>query len=133
MTDPRARYLADSVATVGPQRLLTMLYDRLLVDLDHAVTAQRGGDPVGARRHLQHAQDIVAELVASLDVSAWDGGPRLLGLYSWLLRELVEASLAGDAARTDGCRAVVAPLRDAWHEASVALTPPTPVGALGVG
>ena len=32
----RDRYVGDSIATASPSRLLVMLYDRLLLDLDNA-------------------------------------------------------------------------------------------------
>jgi flagellar protein FliS len=145
--DVRNRYLADAVATAGPAKLLTMLYDRLLLDLDRAEAAQRSGDRVEATQQLAHAQEIVAEFIANLNAGAWDGGDRLLSIYTFLLSELIGASLAGDADRTAACRGVVAPLADAWREAAlvVAQDVPTPrpapayegleagSGVLGVG
>jgi len=129
MSDLRARYLADSVATASPARLLTMLYDRLLLDLHRATSALETGDRGGAGTHLAHAQDIVCELIATLDVSAWEGGNRLL-----------TAGTTGDAARVEACRGVVAPLAEAWHEAADALAgadrpasePVAATGLLGV-
>ncbi|MFI2753198.1 flagellar export chaperone FliS [Cellulomonas sp. P22] len=142
MYDVRSRYLADTVATVGPARLLTMLYDRMLLDVERAEVAQRQGDRVEGTAQLTHAQEIIAELIASLDTGVWDGGPGLLSLYSFLLTELIEASMTGDADRTAGCRELIAPLRDAWHDAAAAVAPapasePVAAGALmgdlGVG
>jgi flagellar protein FliS len=124
----RNRFLDDAVATASPARLLTMLYDRLVLDLHRAEAAQVAGDREAAHRDLVHAQSIVAELSSTLDVDAWDGAPRLLSLYGFLLRELVRANISGDAAVTASCRALVEPLRDAWHEASRAAAA-TPVSA----
>ena len=42
----RDRYLADTVMSASPTRLLTMLYDRLLLDLDRARQAQAEQQPV---------------------------------------------------------------------------------------
>jgi flagellar protein FliS len=113
----RNRFLDDAVVTASPAKLLTMLYDRLVLDLHRAEAAQRAGERQAAHVHLLHAQSIVAELGSSLDVDAWDGGPGLLALYTFLLSELVRANLGGDADVTASCRALVEPLRDAWHEA----------------
>lgn len=140
----RARYVDDSVATASPARLLTMLYDRLVLDLQRAETDQRGGDRAAAGPHLTHAQDIVGELMATLDVAAWDGAPQLMSVYTFLLTELVGANVSGDPERTAACRELVEPLRDAWHQAAqelaVTATPlepsgavRTPLGDLGVG
>jgi len=113
-----ARYLADSVATASPARLLVMLYDRLVLDLDRGHAALAGGDPAAARPHLLNAQEIVAELHATLEPDAWAGGPGLSALYAYLLGTLITANLAADPARVSACRDLVTPLRDAWREAA---------------
>jgi flagellar secretion chaperone FliS len=112
----RARYLADSIATASPARLLVMLYDRLVLDLERAEQALLARDRAAAGRQLLHAQDIVLELRTSLQVDAWSGGPGLDSLYTFLLTELVRANVAGDAARVAACRGLVEPLADAWRE-----------------
>jgi flagellar secretion chaperone FliS len=117
----RARYLGDTVTTASPQQLLVMLYDRLALDLDRARTALEAGNRAAAGEQLSHAQDIVLELRSSLQVDAWEGGPRLASLYSWLLTELVQANVKADKNRVASCLAVVEPLRDAWRQAAVSL------------
>jgi flagellar secretion chaperone FliS len=117
----RARYLGDTVTTASPQRLLVMLYDRLALDLERAHLALAAGDRTEGGAQLQHAQEIVLELLASLDVDAWEGGPRLAALYNWLLAELMTANVKGDANRVNSCLQVVEPLRDAWRQAAATL------------
>jgi flagellar protein FliS len=117
----RARYLGDTVTTASPQRLLVMLYDRLALDLERGQTALMAGDRAAASEQLQHAQEIVLELRASLDVDVWDSGPRLAALYSWLLSELIAANVKGDLRRVNDCRKIVEPLRNAWREAAASL------------
>ena len=117
----RARYLGDTVATASPQQLLVMLYDRLALDLERAQTALAAGDHEESSRQLLHAQDIVTELHSSLRVDVWDGGPRLAGLYAWLLTELINANVKRDSNRVASCLQVVEPLRDAWRQAAASL------------
>jgi flagellar protein FliS len=119
MTNPalRARYLAQSVATASPAQLLVMVYDRLVVDLTQAEDALRAGDRELASARLKHAQDIVAELRGTLDLSAWEGATGLSQLYGFLLTELIKANVRGDADMAASCRGLVEPLRDAWREA----------------
>ncbi len=117
----RARYVGDTVTTASPQRLLVMLYDRLALDLERGMTALAEGDRQEARAQLQHAQEIVLELRSSLQVDAWEGGPRLAALYTWLISELVQAGVKGDRNRTAACLQVVEPLRDAWRQAAASL------------
>jgi flagellar protein FliS len=136
LLDIRSRYVADTVATAGPSRLLAMLYDRLLLDVDRGERALRTGDRGGATGHLSHAQSIVTELICSLDVDGWDGAQNLLSIYTFLLRELVGSSVSGDAERVAACRALIEPLHEAWNEAGRSLTPVAATartGELGVG
>nr|WP_100366077.1 flagellar export chaperone FliS [Diaminobutyricimonas aerilata] len=119
----RNAYARDAVLSATPARLLTMLYDRLLLDLERAAIAQDAGDHAIASTQLLHAQDIVAELHASLRPDLWSGGPGLQALYTYVAMRLVEANVQRDPARTRECIALLEPLRQAWHEA--AATPST--------
>ena len=114
----RSRYARDSVTTASPVRLVTMLYDRLASDLDDAELAITMANVPAAHAALRHAQDIVQELSSSLVVELWPGGAGLKSLYTWLIEQLVAANLSKDAAIVIGCREVVEPLCDAWHEAA---------------
>jgi flagellar secretion chaperone FliS len=146
----RSRYLDNAVSTAGPQQVLTMLYDRLVIDLSRAESQQRAGNRAAAADQLDHAQEIVSALASTLQVDVWEGGQSLMDLYMFLLRELMGCSIEGDPDRTAKVRDLVIPLRDAWHQAAASLaaqaTPliptqrprpafgePVPGGELGVG
>jgi flagellar protein FliS len=126
----RARYLSDTVATASPERLLVMLYERLVLDLTQAEDALRAGDRAGASARLMHGQDIVLELRTGLDVGAWSGGPGLARLYGYLHGELVGANVRADADRVRQCRDLIEPLRDAWREAALAAATAAPSAAV---
>ena len=119
----RERYLADSVATAPPAKLLMMLFDRLVLDLNRGEQALIDGQRPEARAHLMHAQEIVLELQVSLDLEAWDGAVGLARLYGFVITELINANVQGDAARVKGCRDLIEPLRDTWREAALATAP----------
>ena len=119
--NPKGRYLAETVATATPARLLCLLYDRLVLDIVQGRDALVAADSRAADRHLRHAQDIVLELRTSLRVDQWDGGPRLASIYGWLLKELVLANVNKDADKASECLRLVEPLRDAWHGAAAPL------------
>jgi flagellar protein FliS len=122
MTNPmRARYIEDAVATASPAKLLLMLLDRLVVDLNRGEQALVAGDRVEANTQLQHAQDIVTELHVSLDLDAWDGAAGLAALYAFMGTELINANIRRDAAKVAEVRNLVEPLRDTWREAAMAL------------
>jgi flagellar protein FliS len=114
----RDRYVTDSVTTASPARLVTMLYDALVRDLVIAEQAAGTRDYAIMNDRLLHAQDILIELGAALDTTAWEGGPALAQLYSFLIRELIAANVAKDGAKVQECRHLIEPLQDAWHQAA---------------
>ncbi|WP_327008703.1 flagellar export chaperone FliS [Dactylosporangium sp. NBC_01737] len=114
----RNRYVSDSVATAPPSRLLVMLYDRLVLDLMIAGQSLEQGDRQTASGRIQHAQEIIMELRATLDTSAWSGGPGLASLYSYLITELVQANVSGDRSKIETVQNFAEQLRDAWREAA---------------
>ena len=114
----RSLYNRDAVLSASPARILTMLYDRLLLDLQRAETAQRMHNHQAASPHLLHAQDIVAELMSSLRPELWDGGPGLLALYSYVTTAMISANTRRDIEKTRECIRLLEPLRAAWHQAA---------------
>lgn len=117
----KQEYLEQQVNAATPERLVTMLYDRLLVDVERAAAAQAGGDAASAGTYLTHAQAIIAELSGSLD-DTWDGSDGLRALYTYITGRLIVANVAHDADATRECRDLIAPLRDAWHAAADAVS-----------
>lgn len=112
-------YNRDSVLSASPARLLVMLYDRMLLDLQRAETAQLGEDWPTAGAQLLHAQEILVELMNSLRPDAWDGGPGLLALYGYVLQAMLAANGGHDVTKTRECITLLEPLRLAWHEAAL--------------
>jgi flagellar protein FliS len=117
-TNARNAYVDNSVATASPTRLLVMLYDRLVLDLQRAVEAQRTGNHPESHNQLVHAQDIVIHLRSTLNVEAWDGGPGLASIYDWLHVQLIKANMKKDLALTEGCLSIVSDLADTWRSAA---------------
>lgn len=114
----RARYQREAILAASPARLITLLYERLVLDLARALAAQDSGDWFASSKLLLHAQAILAELSASLDVRAWNGGEQLLALYTYTSQALVLANINRDRDRTREVLDLMAPLRDAWLEIS---------------
>jgi flagellar protein FliS len=138
--DPRTArtlYNRDAILSASPSRLLTMLFDRLLLDLQHAEAAQLEQDFTRASPHLLHAQAIIAELTGTLDVERWDGGQDLLSIYLFSSTKLISANIDRDINRTREVIALMEPLRQTWHEAAALVaaeaagTASRPEGVLG--
>jgi flagellar protein FliS len=112
-----------------------MLYDRLVLDLLRAEAALAEGKRDAANEQLNHAQDIVSELAATLDLNAWDGARQLMSVYTFLATSLVEANVEADAVKVAACRELVEPLQEAWQQAARQVAEAEPersFGELGV-
>lgn len=116
----KQQYLELQVSSASPERLLTMLYDRLLVDIDRGHAALEAQDWAAASTHLTHAQQIVAELTSSLK-DAWDGADGLRSLYVFVSGRLILANVTRNSEVAAECRGLIAPLREAWHQAAATL------------
>ncbi|MBW8827205.1 MAG: flagellar export chaperone FliS [Acidobacteria bacterium] len=113
----RDRYKTDNVGTANPAKLITMMYDRMVVDLEYGIAAIERGDREECNHQIQHAQAILMELLGALDQEAWSGGPALAGIYVFLTNELLTANLHQDVAKVRSCLDLLTPLQDAWQQA----------------
>ena len=119
----RDRYLRDRVLTASPVQRVVMLYDRLSLDLARAADSE-------AVEPVDHAVQIVAELLASLDQSAGGPAENLAALYGYLIRELL-AVRGGGRDRLAGAARIVETLREAWTAVAAqgGVAPATPAAA----
>ena len=118
--NPRNAYVGSMVSTASPARLLVMLYDRLVLDLQRAAEQQDAGEHLAASENLMHAQDIVLELQSSLDLTVWTGAAQLSSIYGFVHKQLVMANVRRDVTVTRECLTLVQPLADTWREAALA-------------
>src|SRR3546814_10121046 len=120
--NPNARnaYLASSVTTASPARLLVMLCERLVLDIERGLQAQQAADFAGAHTQLIHAQDILTELTTSLRPDVWEGAASLTALYDHISRQLVHANIHSDPSATEHCLGLARQLCNHWREAALA-------------
>ena len=114
-------YQAQSVLTASPGQLILMLYDGALRFLGHAKDAMESTDESPRRMerintNLLKAQDIIAELKASLNFEAGDHAQNLDRLYDYYLRRLFEANMKKSVAPVIEVESLLRQLRDGWAE-----------------
>ncbi len=125
MMNARSAYMDASVATADPVRLLVMLCDRLVLDVQRGLAAQEGDDRPEAHNQLVHAQAIVAELRSSLRPDGFAGGHELGALYDHLIQELVTANVRQDQDVTRHCLSLVQDVAETWRAAALQLAHPS--------
>lgn len=115
----RSVYASANVATASPQQLMLLLWDRLVLDLERGLRAQMAADHAEANTQLLHAQAIISEFQATLDVEGWTGGRELMALYAYLQRRLVHANVRHDPRGTKEALVHCRALRDTWKKAAL--------------
>lgn len=108
-------YRKVQIETAPPHKLVAMLLHGAVTRCEKAEEALEKGLHDEARPLVLRAQDIVAELMASLDFEK--GGEiaeRLLLLYDFVHRRLVEANVRREAKAVGEALQVLRGLADAW-------------------
>ena len=117
LPNPYQQYRATTVQTAGSVDLVVMLYQGAVKFIRLGIEAMERDDAKTAHDNLVRAQDIVVELLGSLNREA--GGQiadQLAGVYDYCFRRLVQANVKKDS---EAAREVVGILRDlgtAWQE-----------------
>jgi len=118
LANPFARYQQTAVRTADRGDLLILTYEALLRWLGRAEEAIAARNVVDAHQALMNSQDLVLNLVSSLDFEKGGEVARnLASLYEFIARQLVQANVEKDAALIASIRELVAPLLDAWRTA----------------
>lgn len=110
----RNRYVSDGAGVVPPPRLLIMLFDRLVADVEQAYSALDAGELMAVNDKLCHAQSILLELHAALDIEAWPEGAQLGQVYLWLTTSLMKANVQKDSDLMKSCLHMLKELQSAW-------------------
>ena len=116
-TRPQDAYRRQDVMTANSVDLIVMLYDALKKNI---VLGRRGivkKDIPYAHKHLMKAQEIVTELINSLDMN-YEISEELLNIYEFALKNLTDANIHKDAERLDPVIEMVDSIREAWKEIS---------------
>jgi flagellar protein FliS len=111
--------------TASPAQLVLLLYDGLLKRLQTALQGLEGHDYEQANGSLQHAQDILLELAASLDMEAGEIAERLAQLYEYQHHLLLQANVRKDPAPVREVVTLASRLRDAWAHAAAQVAWPS--------
>ena len=111
-----ATYKNSTVETASPGKLLLMLYDAAIRDLDIAMQGVAEKDIAGAHKRIIRAQDIITEFMCTLNMD-YELSGKLLLLYEYLHRRLVEANIHKDVEIIAEVRGFLVELRDSWQEA----------------
>ena len=103
--------------TASPAKLVSMLYDKVVISLKEAVAAIEAGQIEARWRANNRATEILSHMWATLDLNK--GGEiaqNLDQLFAYMLTRLPEVDLRNDPAPALEVIELIEPLRDSWRE-----------------
>lgn len=112
-------YREAEILGTSREQLVPLLYRHLLTSLRRAAREIEAGDFEGKAASLGRANDIVFELLGSLNQE--QGGElaqRLAALYAWFSNEIREVGRSLDLRRLERLAGLVDGLHAAWSEAA---------------
>lgn len=116
-SDPHSTYKSTQIETASQEQILLMLYEGLLKFTRQAREALEEENYEKAHNKLLRSQDIVTELMSTLDMDI--GGEiaeELYRLYDFVLHNLIQANVEKDPSRVDDVIPVLEELNEAWNE-----------------
>lgn len=112
--NPYQQYKQNQVQTAGGGTLVMMVYDAILRNIRHARAAIEKKDMRGANGFLIKAQDLISELMFSLNFETGEIARGLYSLYDFSRLRLIQANVKKDLSMLEEVYAVIESLRSGW-------------------
>jgi len=116
MVNPYQQYKENAILTASPEELVLMLYNGIIRFIEEAKGAIEKKDYMAANNSIQRAQDIITELMLTLDMN-YDISKNLYSLYDYMLRRLIDANVKKDVTILEEVKGFAIELRDTWSVA----------------
>ena len=108
-------YKRASVNTMDQNKLIVMLYDGAIKNITFGVEQMRQGNVEKTHNHLVKSKNIVAELMASLNMDkGGEVAKNLRSLYSYMFGQLIESNMSKNPEPALLVRKLLMELREAW-------------------
>jgi flagellar protein FliS len=117
LPDAHSQYKETQVLTASQGQLIVMLYDGAIKFIKNA--AKNMGDKTkydSVNNDLIRAQDIITELMLSLNFDAGEISSRLYSLYMYFNKKLIEGNIQKDAKPLKEVLTHLENLRESWSQ-----------------
>lgn len=116
--NPYDKYKSTQIQTATPGQLIIMLYDGAIKFCKFSKNAIIEKDISNSNKYLIKVQDIITELMISLDMKAGgDIAKNLYSIYDYMLRTLVSANMKKDIDKITEIQELLEDLKESWMEA----------------
>ena len=116
--DASSQYRETQVKTANQGKLIVMLYDGAIKFLKIALDNLPKKKYDTVNNNIIKSQDIITELMLSLNFEVGDFANRLYSLYSYMNKRLVEANIQKSAEPMEEVIRYLAELKEAWEQVS---------------
>lgn len=114
--DKISSYRETQIKTASRGKLIVLLYDGIVRFLDIALENLPAKKYDVVNSNILKAQDIISELIMSLNMEAGQFSQKLLSIYTFLNNKLIEGNVNKDAEAIGFVKMMAVELRDAWNK-----------------
>ena len=122
---PYNQYKKTQITTANQGKLIVMLYDGALRFVNRAIELIPSKSIEDIHINIVRAQDIIGELITSLNMDAGEIAHRLFSIYMYINRRLTAANIHKDEKPLLEVKKYLTELREAWEEAAKKVQPDT--------
>lgn len=121
--NPYQQYKKNQIETADQGKLVVMLYDGAIRFISRAIDILEkpkvsGEDIEVVHKSIIRTQDIITELMSSLNMDAGEISQRLFSIYMYMNNKLIEGNIKKDKVPLNEVKKHLVDLRAAWFEAS---------------
>lgn len=116
MKDPYSAYKRNDIEGASQGRLVVMLYDGAIRFLKQACASIEENDISASHENIMRAENILAELMNTLNLDAGEVAHNLLRLYEFMIWHLIQANKDKDRRKIEDVIGMLLELRSAWNQ-----------------
>ncbi|MBU1076961.1 MAG: flagellar export chaperone FliS [Spirochaetes bacterium] len=117
-SNPYDKYKETQIKTANQGKLIVMLYDGAIKFLNQAKEFIDKNEIEEAHNKIVRSQDIIMELLLSLNMSAGEIAHKLYNLYLYMNKRLMESNINKDKKPIDEVLTMLLDLKDVWTQIS---------------
>jgi len=116
MQSPYKNYIKQEVEGATKGKLVLLLYDGAIKFMRISTKAVDDNNIPDAHNNIMKAQNIIYELMSTLNMDAGEISKNLMRLYDFMIWQLVEANKEKDKEKIESVIKLMTSLRDAWKD-----------------
>jgi len=116
VANPYQNYIKQEVEGATKGKLVLLLYDGAIKFMKTSCKAIEKEDIQSAHNNMMRAQNIIYELMTTLNMDAGEVSQNLLKLYDFMIWQLIEANKEKSTEKVETVVKLMVSLREAWKE-----------------